>query len=146
MSKNVRMKYFSNNFFSASILNLMNAEYVRKRKSFSRDFIQLIMKWINDIFNCNCKDNPYCDCGRVNLERIIVNLRIKEEFSIAQISQYLEVEYELLVFKGDLIDYLQNLIYSLESVKNISAGIKNLAAIYTKELSEIPMIIENIKG
>jgi len=146
LSKNVRMKYFSNNFFSASILNLMNAEYVRKRKSFSRDFIQLIMKWINDIFNCNCKDNPYCDCGKVNLERIIVDLRIKEEFSIAQISQYLEDEYELLVFKGDLIDYLQNLIYSLESVKNISAGIKNLAVIYTKELSEIPLIIENIKG
>jgi len=146
LSKNVRMKYFSNNFFSASVLSLQNADYVRKKKSFSRDFIQLIMKWINDIFNCNCKDNPYCDCGRVNLERIIVNLRIKEEFSIAQISQYLEHEYELLVFKGDLIDYLQNLIYSLESVKNISAGIKNLAAIYTKELSEIPMIIENIKG
>ena len=146
LSKNVRMKYFSNNFFSASVLSLMNAEYIKKRKKFSSDFIQLIMKWINDIFNCNCKDNPYCDCGRVNLERIIVNLRIKEEFSIAQISQYLEVEYELLVFKGDLIDYLQNLIYSLESIKNISAGIKNLAAIYTKESSEIPMIIENIKG
>ncbi len=146
LSKNVRMKYFSNNFFSASILSLMNAEYVRKRKRFSSDFIQLIMKWINNIFNCNCKDNPYCDCGRINLEKIIFDLRTKEKFSIAQISQYLEDEYELLVFKGDLIDYLQNLIYSLESVKNIAKGIKNLGAAYTEELSEIPKIIEKIKG
>ena len=104
------------------------------------------MKWINDIFNCNCKDNPYCDCGRKNLEKIILDLRIKEGFTIAQISQYLADEYELLVFKGDLIDYLQNLIYSLESVKNISEGIINLDMTYKKELSEIPKIIENIKG
>ena len=78
LSKNVRMKYFSNNFFSASVLSLLNADYVRKKKSFSREFIQLIVKWINDIFNCNCKDNPYCDCGRKNLEKIILDLRIKE--------------------------------------------------------------------
>ncbi len=146
LSKNVRMKYFSNNFFSASVLSLMNAEYIKKRKSFSSDFLQLIMKWINDIFNCNCKDNPYCDCGRKNLEKIILDLRINDGFTIAQISQFLEDEYELLVFKGDLIDYLQNLIYSLESIKNISEGIKNLDAIYKQELSKIPKVIENIKG
>jgi len=52
----------------------------------------------------------------------------------------------LVEYKIGNIDYLQNLIYSLESIKNISAGITNLAAIYTKELSEIPIIIENIKG
>ncbi|MFX1445673.1 MAG: DEAD/DEAH box helicase [Promethearchaeota archaeon] len=146
LSKNVRMKYFSNNFFSASVLSLMNADYVRKRKSFSSEFIQLIMKWINNIFTCNCKDTPYCNCGRVNLEKMIVDLRVEEKFSISQISQYLEQEYELLIFKGDLIDYLENLIYSLESIKNISEGIKPLSKVYLKELSEIPNIIENIKG
>ncbi|TFG04837.1 MAG: DEAD/DEAH box helicase, partial [Promethearchaeota archaeon] len=31
LSKNVNMKYFSNNFFSASVLSLMNAEYVKKK-------------------------------------------------------------------------------------------------------------------
>jgi helicase len=146
LSKNRNMKYMSNNFFSASILSLMNAEYVRTRKSFSRDFIQLIMRWINDIFNCKCKDNPYCDCGRINLEKMIFDLRTNQRLSISQISQYLETEYKLLVFKGDLTDYLENLIYSLESIKNISEGIKELAKNYLKELSEIPSIIENIKG
>ncbi|MFX0143563.1 MAG: DEAD/DEAH box helicase, partial [Candidatus Hodarchaeota archaeon] len=86
LSKNVNMKYFSNNLFSASVLSLMNAEYVRKRKTFSRDFIDFIMKLINDIFNCSCQDNPYCDCGRLNLEKLILNLRIKHNMTIEEIS------------------------------------------------------------
>ncbi|MBA7630706.1 DEAD-box ATP-dependent RNA helicase CshB [subsurface metagenome] len=145
LSKNVRMKYFSNNFFSASA-RMMNAEYVKKKRgNFSREFIELVLKWNNDIFNCSCKDNPYCDCGRINLERIMFDLRFKEKFSISQISQYLEQEYELLVFKGDLFDYFENFIYSLEAIKNISEGITNLSDIYKKQALEIPKIIEKIK-
>ncbi|TFG23516.1 MAG: DEAD/DEAH box helicase [Promethearchaeota archaeon] len=146
LSRNINMRYMSNNFFSASVISLMNAEYVRTRKSFSRDFIELIMRWINDIYNCDCKDSPYCDCGRINLEKIIFDLRTKEILSISQISQYLAEEYELLVFKGDLIDYLENLIYSLESIKNISEGIKHLPKNYLEDLSNIPSIIEKIKS
>ncbi|MFX1385934.1 MAG: DEAD/DEAH box helicase [Promethearchaeota archaeon] len=145
LTKNVNMKYFSNNLFSASVLSLMNAEYVRKRKTFSRDFIDFIMKLTNEIFNCSCKDNPYCDCGRLNLEKLILNLRIKENMTIEEISRYLMEEYKILVFKGDLIDYLENLIYSLESVKNIVEGIPKLNEIYMKEVKEIPKLIKSIK-
>ncbi|MFX0104899.1 MAG: DEAD/DEAH box helicase [Candidatus Hodarchaeota archaeon] len=145
LSKNVNMKYFSNNLFSASILSLMNAEYVRKRKTFSREFIDFIMKLTNDIFNCNCKDNPYCDCGRMNLEKLILNLRVKNNMKIEEISNYLAEVYKILIFKGDIIDYLENLIYSLESIKNIAEGITNLDENYKKEINEIPNLIENIK-
>lgn len=145
LSKNVRMKYFSNNFFSASA-RMMNAEYVKKKRgNFSREFIELVLKWNNKIFNCSCKDNPYCDCGRINLERIIFDLRFKKKSSISQISQYLEQKYELLVFKGDLIDYFENLIYSLEAIKNISESITNTSNIYKKQALKIPKIIEKIK-
>ncbi len=146
LSKNVSMKYFSNNLFSASVLSLMNAEYIKKRKTFSKEFINFITKWINDIFNCNCKDSPYCDCGRLNLENIILNLRINEKLSIEQICEYLNEEYKILVFKGDIIDYLENLIYSFESIKNISGGISNLNQVYIDQISEIPKIIEFIKS
>ena len=145
LSKNVNMKYFSNNLFSASVLSLMNAEYVKKRKAFSRDFIEFIMKLTNEIFNCNCKDNPYCDCGRLNLEKLILDLRINHNMTIEEISRYLMKEYKIMVFKGDLIDYLENLIYSLESVKNIVEGIPKLDEFYKKEVREIPNLIENIK-
>ncbi|TKJ21403.1 MAG: hypothetical protein CEE43_09680 [Promethearchaeota archaeon Loki_b32] len=145
LSKNVNMKYFSNNLFSASVLSLMNADYVKKRKTFSRDFIDFIMKLTGDIFNCNCKDNPYCDCGRLNLEKLIVNLRVKENMTIEEIANYLIEEYKILVFKGDLIDYLENLIYSLESIKNIAEGISKLEENYVREIKKIPALIENIK-
>jgi len=145
LSKNINMKYFSNNLFSASVLSLMNADYVKKRKTFSRDFIDFLMKLTSDIFSCTCKDNPYCDCGRLNLENLIVNLRIKENMTIEEISNYLIEEYKILVFKGDLIDYLENLIYSLESIKNIADGISNLNENYVREIKEIPNLIESIK-
>jgi helicase len=145
LSKNVNMKYFSNNLFSASVLSLMNAEYVKKRKSFSRDFIEFIMKLTSDIFNCNCKDNPYCECGRLNLERLILNLRINNNMTIEEISNYMIEEYKITIFKGDLIDYLESLIYSLESIKNIAEGISNLDETYIKEINEIPNLIESIK-
>ena len=145
LSKNINMKYFSNNLFTASVLSLMNAEYVIKRKSFSRDFVDFIMKLTNDIFNCTCKDNPYCECGRLNLEKLILNLRIKYNMTIEEISSFLMEEYKLIVFKGDLITYLEELIYSLESIKNIAEGISNLDESYLREIKEIPNLIENIK-
>lgn len=145
LSKNVNMKYFSNNLFSASVLSLMSAENIKKRKRFSQAFIDFIMKWIRDIFNCNCKDNPYCECGRLNFEKLIFDLRT-EGFSIEQIHNYLEDEYKILVFKGDLMNYLENLIYSLESIKNISEGISNLDQNYQDQVSQIPDIIEKMKN
>ncbi|MFW9877942.1 MAG: DEAD/DEAH box helicase, partial [Candidatus Thorarchaeota archaeon] len=145
LSKNVNMKYFSNNLFSASVLSLMNAEYVRKRKTFSRDLIDFIIKLTSEIFNCSCKDNPYCDCARLNLEKLILNLRVKENMTIEEISDYLSEEYNILIFKGDLIDYLESLIYSLESIKNIADGISNLDENFKNESDKIPNLIENIK-
>ncbi|MHA1436896.1 MAG: DEAD/DEAH box helicase [Promethearchaeota archaeon] len=145
LSKNVNMKYFSNNLFSASVLSLMNADYVKKRKKFSQELLDFIIKLINDIFNCDCKDNPNCDCGKLNIERLILNLRIKSNLSIENICSYLESEYKILIFKGDIIDYLENLIYSLESIKNISQEIHHLKKKQEIELMEIPLIVEKIK-
>ncbi|MFW9990343.1 MAG: DUF5814 domain-containing protein, partial [Candidatus Odinarchaeota archaeon] len=145
LSKNVNMKYFSNNLFSASVLSLMNADYVKKRKTFSRDFIDFIIRLTSDIFNCTCKDNPYCDCGRLNIEKLILNLRVNDKMTIEEIANYLITEYKILVFKGDLITYLEEVIYSLESIKNIGDGLPNLDHDYRKEILEIPNLIEKIK-
>ncbi len=145
LSKHRPAKYSSNNFFSSSNLSLMDANYVKKRKSFSDDFIKYVVKWTKEIFNCDCKDSPYCDCGRLNLEKIILNLRIENNFSIKEITEYLENELEIMIYKGDITDYLENLIYSFESVLNISKGVPNLNPIYNEEISNIPDIIERIR-
>lgn len=145
LSKHRPAKYSSNNFFSSSVLSLMDANYVKKRKTFSDEFIEYVVKWTKEIFNCDCKDNPYCECGRLNLEKIILNLRIEDNFSIKEITEYLENELEIMIYKGDITDYLENLIYSFESVLNISKGVPNLDPIYNEEISNIPNIIERIR-
>lgn len=145
LSKNMNMKYFSNNFFSASVLSLMNAEYVRKRKKFSQEFIDYVSKWTTDIFNCSCKDSPYCECGRLNFERILLSLRIEDKLSVEEIRDYFEDEYKIMVFKGDIIDYLENLIYTFESISHIAKTISQLDEDYKKELIEIPNIILAIR-
>jgi superfamily II helicase len=124
----------------------MNAEYVKKRKKFSNEFIEYITKWVRDIFNCTCKDNPYCECGRKNLEKLLLSLRIDDGFSIEEISQFLEEEYKILIFKGDIIDYLENLIYSFEAILNILKGIPKIYSKYEHELDEIPLIVSRIKN
>jgi superfamily II helicase len=146
LAKNVNMKYMSNNFFSASVLNLMNAEYVKKRKKFSRQFIKFVMRWMNDIFTCECEEKPYCDCGRVELEKIILELRTEDHYTISEIRQYLQNQYNLTVFKGDIIDYLNSLIYSFQSIKNIALGLPTLKDSYKTEIKKIPKIVRNIKA
>jgi helicase len=145
LAKNVNMRYLSNNLFSGSILSLMSAQHVRKRKTFSREFIDFISKWLNDIFNCNCKDSPYCDCGKLNLEKMILNSRVKHQMTIEEICIIFEEDYKIKIFKGDVIDYLENLIYSLESIKNILEGTSHLDPKYQAEIQEIPKIISKIK-
>ncbi|MFW9822663.1 MAG: DEAD/DEAH box helicase [Candidatus Thorarchaeota archaeon] len=145
LSKNVNMRYLSNNLFSGSVLSLMKADYVKKRKSFSKEFIEFITKWISEIFNCKCDDSPYCDCGRLNLEKMILDARIIQQLSIEEICWDFEENYKIKIFKGDVIDYLENLIYSLESIKNMLEGISNIDPIYQEELKKIPKIIAKIK-
>jgi helicase len=147
LSKNRSNKYLSSNFFAASTLSFLDAERVRKKKTFSRDFIDMVMKWMNDIFNCKCNDKPYCDCGRLNLEKLILSLRTEDNFSIDEIRNYLEEEYNVLVFKGDLMDFLERLIYSLESVLEIAQSIGNIKnnRIYKNEILELPNYIKKIK-
>lgn len=145
LAKNVNMRYRSNNLFSGSVLSLMHADHIRMRKAFSQDNILTISKWINDIFNCNCRDSPYCDCGRLNLEKMILNSRVKNNLTIEEISSYFSEEYKIIIHKGDIIGYLENLIYSLESIKNILESIFNDNIKINSEIKEISNIIEKIK-
>jgi len=145
LSKHRSARYSSNNFFSASVSSFLVADNLKKHKTFSQEITDYFINWTNDIFNCDCKDNPYCDCGRLNLEKIILSLRTDENFEIDGICEFLGKKYGILVFKGDIIGYLENLIYSLESIQNISKGILNLDEEYKDELSIIPELILKIK-
>ena len=76
---------------------------------------------------------------------MILRLRTEENLSVEAISSYLLEVYNIMVFKGDLIDYLESLIYSLESVLNIAKGLDNINSQNKSQLSEIPNLIAKIK-
>ncbi|MGV9172197.1 MAG: DUF5814 domain-containing protein, partial [Promethearchaeia archaeon] len=78
--------------------------------------------------------------------RIILELRTEDKFSIQDIHMYLHEKYNLTVFKGDIIDYLNSLIYSFQSIKNIALGVPNLGEDYRDEIRKISEIVQKIKA
>jgi hypothetical protein len=51
-----------------------------------------------------------------------------------------------MIFKGDIIDYLENLIYTFESISHITRAIERLDMEYKNELEQIPNTILAIKN
>jgi len=114
----------SNNLFSSSVLSMVNAEHLgkKKRTHISRRLYSVIIRWSEDIFNCVCKDKPYCDCGKESIERFIVDYRLAG-LSVTEIVLELEEEYEIKIFKGDIIDYLESIINNLFSIQKIGRSV-----------------------
>ena len=75
----------------------------------------------------------------------MLNLRVEDNFTIEEIYSYFEEEYKIIIFKGDIIDYLENLIYTLESIKNIAEGVFDLDTKTRTEIEKIPVLIDQIK-
>ncbi len=144
ISKNISAKYISNQLFSGTILSIMESRNIKKRRDLPRFLVELLTNWTRVLFlDCNCDDRPYCDCGRLNLQKLIFSLRIEENFSIDEIYSYLLKDFEILIYRGDLIDYFESLIHSLETISNICEPMR-LDNDFKKILSTIPTIIQKI--
>ncbi|MHA1857431.1 MAG: DUF5814 domain-containing protein [Promethearchaeota archaeon] len=115
----------SNNLFSSSVLSMIGAEHLGKKKRvhISRKVYSIIIKWSEDIFNCTCSDKPYCDCGKKNIEHYILDYRLSG-LSVSEIVSTLVDEYEIKVFTGDIIDFLESVINSLFSIQKIGRSVK----------------------
>jgi superfamily II helicase len=114
----------SNNLFSGSILNMVHASHLGKKskKRLNRRLYDVIIAWSEDIFNCSHEESPYCDCGKRNVEGFIFDYRLSG-MSIKEILLTLQDEYEIKVFHGDVVDYLESIIYSLLSIQKIGRSL-----------------------
>ena len=144
VSKSINAKYVSNQLFSGTILSIMESRNYKRRKSFPKFLIDILTNWIKILFNCECKDAPYCDCGLNNLQSLIFSLRIDKKYSIDDIYYYLLKEFEIIIYRGDLIDFFESLIHSFNTIKNICESLILNEDIKEKMLF-IPSIIEKIK-
>ena len=134
----------SNNLFSSSVLSMVNAEHLgqKKRAHIGRRLYNVIIRWSEDIFNCTCKDKPYCDCGKKNIERFIVDYRLSG-LSVQEIVLELEEEYEIKIFTGDIIDYLESIINSLFSIQKIGRSV-NIPAQTMLRIKDIHNIVNDL--
>ncbi len=135
----------SNNLFSNSVLSMIKAEHLGKKTThINRRVLNTILKWTQEIFNCTCSDKPYCDCGRKQVENIIVTLRT-DSLTLSEIIEELREEYEIKIFLGDLVDYFEALIYSLFSIAKIGRSLAIPAKTMLK-LREIPKLVNQLIG
>ncbi len=136
----------SNNFFSSSVLSLISADSLGKKKHgrINRRLYTVILKWSEDIFNCVCEDNPYCDCGKRNIEGYIFDYRLSG-MSISEMIETFQDEYEVRMFTGDLIDYLEGIIYALLSIQKIGKSLRVSAQTMLK-IREIPLLVNSLIG
>ncbi|MCF2140073.1 MAG: DUF5814 domain-containing protein [Candidatus Lokiarchaeota archaeon] len=136
----------SNNLFSNSVLSMIHADYMGKkhRTHINRRVYEVILRWVEDIFNCTCEDSPYCDCGRKNVEGFIFDYRLSG-LTISEIIETFKEEFEIKIFPGDLIDYLERIIYSLLAIQKIGKSIA-IPAQTMLRIKEIPKIINLLIG
>ncbi|MHA1777150.1 MAG: DUF5814 domain-containing protein [Promethearchaeota archaeon] len=136
----------SNNLFSNSVLSMISADYMGKKQRgrLNRRVYETIIRWIEDIFNCSCEDSPYCDCGRKNVEGFIFDYRLSG-LSISEIVQVFKDEFEIKIFPGDLIDYLERIIYSLLAIQKIGKSV-TVSPQTMLQLKEIPKLINQLIG
>ena len=121
---------------------LFRSQHLGKKAHVSRRVFNVLRAWSEDIFNCVCKDHPYCECGRANVERIIIENRLVG-MSINELISGLADEYEIQTFRGDLNDFFEGLIYSLLAIQKMGRAL-TLAPQTMLKIHNIPRIVAQI--
>lgn len=112
--------HFPSRLFADWVLNTMEIWHKRRRSSkISRKTLRIFSKWVLEIFDCRCKDNPYCDCGQITLSKKLIDLRMNG-LTPKGISYQLLKEYEIYAYPGDIFNWFDSLIHSLKAVQRIA--------------------------
>lgn len=142
--KNQNRPSRSNNLFSGAVLSLTSAENLGKKRRghISRRLYSVLIRWSEDIFNCQCNDSPYCDCGQHNVVKIFLDFRLNG-LALTDIVEVMKEEYEIKIFKGDLMDYFEAIIYTLFAIQKIGKTLPIPPQTMLK-IREIPNIVSNL--
>ncbi|MHA1683577.1 MAG: DEAD/DEAH box helicase [Promethearchaeota archaeon] len=116
----------SSKFFGSQLLDFMSLEGTAvsgtslKRKKLSQFALGILAKWSLDIFNCECDEKPFCDCGIRNLAKIILKLRRKQKMVPKKISMWLKKTYEIQIYTGDIYDFLDSILHGLDAIERFA--------------------------
>ena len=147
IEKALKGGYIGSNLFSGSLLEFMQSALDRT-SNLPKLVINTFSRWQTDIFNCKCKDNPWCGCGERALSRIIVKLRLENK-NLVKIATDLSARYNLYAYPGDIYRWFDTLIHHLRAVAKLALVFNERKtmklALNTIKLIEQPWIISKRK-
>ena len=109
-----------NKFMTARILNIAASVGRFKRRLRRYSWLpKAIAQWQKVFFSCNCGNAPYCDCPFLIMNQKLVALRM-EGRTPRRISQFMDKNFNLKVYSGDLLRFFDNLIHRLQGIRRIT--------------------------
>ncbi|OLS22936.1 MAG: putative ski2-type helicase [Candidatus Heimdallarchaeota archaeon LC_3] len=123
-------------FFNSNILDLIN-KMGEKSDKMEPKALQILISWFQMFFNCKCKDKPDCDCGKVKVNNKLIEYRLLG-LSPGRIAKKIDIEYGLYVYPGDLLRWLESVLYKLEGIEKIATALEQ----NTKEIRRITRAIQ----
>jgi helicase len=139
--------YIGSNLFSGSLLEFMQTS-LDDRSSLPTLVVNTFSRWQQEIFKCNCPENPWCDCGQSELSRIIVKMRLKP-MNLKEITKELDIKYNLYAYPGDIYRWFDTLIHHLRAVAKLALVFQDKKttrlALNTIKLIERPWIVPKKK-
>ncbi len=111
----------SNHFFSQAGKAFLDANSVSHKKRLKGWLLQVYLKWVQDLFTCECSNKPDCNCGRRNLEVNLLERKLAGK-NLDQIDRQIRDDYEIMLYYGDLLDYFDGLVHGINAVARLAAA------------------------
>lgn len=120
LEKTYHMKFSTR--LDGPVLDVMNASLKGKESTeLNKWCLNTFAKWTQNFFTCSCKENPFCLHGSEQIGRFLINERLEGK-NINQLSLTLS-KFELLVYPGDILSFLNGIIHEIEGVQRIASAI-----------------------
>ncbi|MCG3217921.1 MAG: DEAD/DEAH box helicase [Candidatus Heimdallarchaeota archaeon] len=110
--------HMSSRLFSSSVLDILMGGSVRL-DSIDEWIMRVLQKWTQEIFTCRHKENPFCNCGVLNLSKLIAELRMSG-MNPSKLTLELRNRWQLTAYPGDLLRWLDELIHQLDAVRKLA--------------------------
>jgi helicase len=112
--------HLSQRFLSESILDVITGKAnLNKLNPYT---VTRIKEWNKMFFDCGCKANPYCVHPQLKLSKLIIDMRL-EGLDLDSLTFELKKRYDLFVYPGDLLNWLDEVIHASQSVARLAQAI-----------------------
>ncbi len=114
---------FSTRIFAGSILDVMDASLSGMHKRLPKWVLNLFLKWSRTFFDCDCDENPYCNCAQKKLGKYLVTLR-QQGNTPRRMTNILQRDYSFFIYEGDVFDWLDSLVHILEGISRVANALE----------------------